>query len=219
MTCRKDSTSGGALVSTSVSSAGFYVPSLLPIPAGLLEDACSTVQANARALAASMTESHRRSGKATALVVGNPLPALTPLPSAEMEAALVARFFSSATVMTGAAVEREKVTDALRDASHLHFACHGLSEPADPLSSALYLGEQKLMARDLLSGDAAPRHARLVMLSACQSAIPDIAHLPDEMVGLCRGEVGGLVNLHYGREPGVKFYTHISDQFGPFTPR
>ena len=31
-----------------------------------------------------------------------------------------------------------------------------------------------------------------------------------------RGEVGGLVNLQYGQEPGVKFYTHLSDQFGPF---
>jgi Tn3 transposase DDE domain len=31
-----------------------------------------------------------------------------------------------------------------------------------------------------------------------------------------RGEVGGLVNLHYGQEPGVKFYTHFSDQFGPY---
>ena len=31
-----------------------------------------------------------------------------------------------------------------------------------------------------------------------------------------RGEVGGLVNLHYGQEPGVKFYTHLSDQFGPY---
>src|ERR1700722_16285590 len=30
-----------------------------------------------------------------------------------------------------------------------------------------------------------------------------------------RGEVGGLVNLHYGQDPGVKFYTHLSDQFGP----
>ncbi len=30
------------------------------------------------------------------------------------------------------------------------------------------------------------------------------------------GEVGGLVNLHYGQDPGVKFYTHLSDQFGPF---
>ena len=31
-----------------------------------------------------------------------------------------------------------------------------------------------------------------------------------------RGEAGGLVNLHYGQDPGVKFYTHLSDQFGPF---
>jgi TnpA family transposase len=31
-----------------------------------------------------------------------------------------------------------------------------------------------------------------------------------------RGEVRGLVNLHYGQDPGVKFYTHLSDQFGPF---
>src|ERR1700674_5625349 len=31
-----------------------------------------------------------------------------------------------------------------------------------------------------------------------------------------RGEVGGLVNLHYGQDPGVQFYTHLSDQFGPF---
>jgi TnpA family transposase len=30
------------------------------------------------------------------------------------------------------------------------------------------------------------------------------------------GEVAGLVNLHYGQDPGVKFYTHLSDQFGPF---
>ncbi len=30
------------------------------------------------------------------------------------------------------------------------------------------------------------------------------------------GEVGGLVNLHYGQDPGVKFYTHLSDQFAPF---
>lgn len=31
-----------------------------------------------------------------------------------------------------------------------------------------------------------------------------------------RGEISGLVNLHYGQDPGVKFYTHFSDQFGPY---
>jgi len=34
-----------------------------------------------------------------------------------------------------------------------------------------------------------------------------------------RGEVGGLVNQHYGQDPGVKSCTHLSDQFGPFHTR
>ena len=31
-----------------------------------------------------------------------------------------------------------------------------------------------------------------------------------------RGQPGGQVNLKYGQEPGVQFYTHISDQYAPF---
>jgi TnpA family transposase len=31
-----------------------------------------------------------------------------------------------------------------------------------------------------------------------------------------RGEHTGQVNLRYGTEPGVTFYTHISDQYAPF---
>ena len=31
-----------------------------------------------------------------------------------------------------------------------------------------------------------------------------------------RGEASGQVNARYGREPGVLFYTHISDQYAPF---
>lgn len=31
-----------------------------------------------------------------------------------------------------------------------------------------------------------------------------------------RGEFAGQVNLKYGPEPGVQFYTHISDQYAPF---
>jgi TnpA family transposase len=31
-----------------------------------------------------------------------------------------------------------------------------------------------------------------------------------------RGEATGQVNLGYGNEPGVLFYTHISDQYTPF---
>lgn len=31
-----------------------------------------------------------------------------------------------------------------------------------------------------------------------------------------RGEAIGDINAHHGNEPGVSFYTHISDQYGPF---
>lgn len=31
-----------------------------------------------------------------------------------------------------------------------------------------------------------------------------------------RGEAGGQVNAKYGNEPGVLFYTHVSDQYAPF---
>ncbi len=31
-----------------------------------------------------------------------------------------------------------------------------------------------------------------------------------------RGQFAGHVNLKYGQEPGVQFYTHISDQYAPF---
>jgi TnpA family transposase len=31
-----------------------------------------------------------------------------------------------------------------------------------------------------------------------------------------RGEEAGQVNLRYGTEPGVLFYTHVSDQYAPF---
>jgi hypothetical protein len=31
-----------------------------------------------------------------------------------------------------------------------------------------------------------------------------------------RGEPSGQVNLKYGNDPGVTFYTHVSDQYAPF---
>jgi TnpA family transposase len=31
-----------------------------------------------------------------------------------------------------------------------------------------------------------------------------------------QGQAAAQVNLHYGQDPGVKFYTHISDQYGPY---
>jgi TnpA family transposase len=34
-----------------------------------------------------------------------------------------------------------------------------------------------------------------------------------------RSAGSGEVNAKYSSDPGVKFYTHLSDQYGPFIPR
>ena len=67
-----------------------------------------------------------------------------------------------------------------------HFACHGQFNAAAPLDSALLLanGSQSTV-RDLIHAESERlAHLRLVVLSACQTAITDFGNLPDEAVGL-----------------------------------
>ncbi|MFF0201232.1 CHAT domain-containing protein [Streptomyces sp. NPDC005017] len=77
--------------------------------------------------------------------------------------------------------------DALSGGSHVHLACHGTYDPADPLASSLDLGGESITLADLL--DARPRpleRARLVTLSACDTGLVD-PRLPDEAIGLPTG--------------------------------
>ncbi|MFF7240168.1 CHAT domain-containing protein [Streptomyces collinus] len=77
--------------------------------------------------------------------------------------------------------------DALSGGSHVHLACHGAYDPADPLASRLDLGSARITLADLL--DARPRpleQARLVTLSACDTGLVD-PRLPDEAIGLPTG--------------------------------
>lgn len=73
----------------------------------------------------------------------------------------------------------------LREYGVWHFACHGMSNPTDPLVSGLVLKDgQTLTLREIL------RHpdvrARLAVLSACETAMPGV-ELPDEVVSLPAG--------------------------------
>lgn len=76
----------------------------------------------------------------------------------------------------------EEVLAALGGHQVLHFACHGLASPADPVASALLTapGERLTMGQVLARG--APG-TRLAVLSACETAIPS-ADLLDEAVGM-----------------------------------
>jgi CHAT domain-containing protein len=159
--------------------------SLLPVSACPLDDVCVHLQVNGRSLSSAEDEARRRLGVETVLAVGNPLPSENPLPAAELEAAMAAAHFSQPTLMAGTAVGAIRVIEGLQSASHLHLACHGYLAAEDALQSALHLGgPNQLTVRDLLFGSSLPKSAKLAVLSACQSAVPDFARLPDEIIGL-----------------------------------
>lgn len=120
---------------------------------------------------------------------GAPLPAVIieawdpSLAGARKEAPLVATWFGPrARSVPPQAATRGSVLAAMREASVVHVACHGLADPLNPLDSALLLGpSERITARDLLADHGFT--PSLVVLSACQSAISGV-RLPDEAVSL-----------------------------------
>ena len=117
------------------------------------------------------------------------------LPFAEAEVAdTVTRLGERAIALPGDQATRARVADALRDATHAHFASHGRTYADRPLASHLRLaGDDQLTLADLLSPGAQdgpafelPK-ARVVFASACQTAVIEGARIPDEMVGLAAG--------------------------------
>lgn len=109
------------------------------------------------------------------------------------EVKAIARLFeppASTTLLLRDEATRTALENALPDATHIHFACHGGFDPAEPLEAALMLADgQRLMLREVLDASAF-RHlpfARTVVLSACRTALIDYKERPEEMVGLPAG--------------------------------
>jgi len=112
------------------------------------------------------------------------------LPEAQAELAAVCEMFGAATdVLPSATATTDALLRALPGATHLHLACHGLYEPADPMTSYLALAQgDRLTLRQLLDSRALAG-IRLVVASACHSAATDVARLSDEVIGLPAGLV------------------------------
>lgn len=145
---------------------------------------------NARVLGTAQREASRRHQAPSLVGVGNPLPHPKPLNAAQAELEEIAAFFPATAQQPLYTTEATKAAllQWLGDGVYLHFACHGLFDLDTPLASRLELGGQEsLTLRDILYGEAQPHRARLVVLSACQSAISDFRHLPEEYVGLPAG--------------------------------
>jgi CHAT domain-containing protein len=125
------------------------------------------------------------------LAVGNPLPLQVefhPLPYARTEAETIANLFPGQpqTFYEEGAI-KDDVRNHLDQADYLHFACHGLFKPKNPLQSNLLFSHgESLTLQDLFDHDSRLQ-ARLAVLSACQTALIDYEQLPNETIGLPSG--------------------------------
>jgi CHAT domain-containing protein len=85
----------------------------------------------------------------------------------------------------------------LSDASIVHFACHGIQHPTNPMKSALLLPGERMTVSTLMKHPMP--YASLVFLSACETAKGDET-VPDEALHLAatmlftgfRGVVGTM---------------------------
>ncbi|GEA89051.1 CHAT domain-containing protein [Cellulomonas cellasea] len=137
--------------------------------------------AGASAVAASSTAR-------SAVLVGDPESSgVEPLASAAAEVDGARAAFSRTTVLRGSQATRDAVRGSLSLHDVAHFACHGLTDRADPLRSALLLaGDEQLTLGDLLHHRVS--RMRLCVLSACDTAVVG-EQAPDEYVSLPTGLV------------------------------
>jgi CHAT domain-containing protein len=163
---------------------------LLPIHAATAhgEPAVSYVP-SARALSRALASWRRKvDAQSVLFAVGNPSRSDEPaLRCAVAEVKGVASMFgqgSRATVLIGPQAEVSAVRAGVRGATYLHFACHARFRPSDPLESMLLLaGENRLTLGELFRGELDVSAARLVVLSACQTANTEFRQRPDESLG------------------------------------
>ena len=139
---------------------------------------------NARALTAASAIAADTT-MARTLVIVEPQPVSAPnLPFSRPEGELVAATSSESIVLTGGEATVAGFRRAAPGVGVMHFACHGLADLDAPLDSGLLLaGNHWITLRDLMALDL---RVRLVVLSACETALPG-TELPDEVVALPTG--------------------------------
>lgn len=109
------------------------------------------------------------------------------LPYASLEGEHVARMFRAdrVTLLPGDAATPDAVRHTA--ATHVHFACHGHYDWAEPMRSALQLAKGEPLSLAQVMGEVQFDRTQLVALSACETGISDICATPDEYVGLPAG--------------------------------
>ncbi len=146
---------------------------------------------SAQALLAAQQRARSQQGTSRRLVgVGNPLPHPKPLPFARAEVEEIASLFAEDPItFCEEAATKAAVLDALPAGTYVHLACHGQFNLEHPLESHLQLADQEPLTLREIVEEEHFQHTHLVVLSACQTAVTEFRHLPNEVIGLPAGLV------------------------------
>ncbi len=139
------------------------------------------------------------------LTVGNPQPlpqGIGSLPFAQAEADTVRRIAAayqcppeSVRYLRQKEATREQVITALEKSWYAHLAIHGQHDPSSPRSSRIVLAgnetlhpeQRNIYLSEALDGIINLKGLRLLVLSACETALIDVMYAPDEGLGLAAG--------------------------------
>ena len=103
------------------------------------------------------------------------------LPAACPEVTEIAAMFpeGDAAIACGMRADIDFLRRHARGVTHVHLACHARSDLWDPTDAAIVLASQDVAASQLTA--LARLNSRLVVASACRTAVADISDLPDEV--------------------------------------
>ncbi len=138
---------------------------------------------------------HERQNRSGVYAIGNPArKRANRLPESEKEAQVFVRVARDLALPADVKVQEEATRDwlveKLREGIVVDAACHGHIELEDFLASSLLLANKdEITLRDLLGGQVDIRGLRLLILSACETAIMDINGAIDEVRSIASGMV------------------------------
>ncbi|WTW97582.1 CHAT domain-containing protein [Streptomycetaceae bacterium NBC_01309] len=173
----------GPLAYLPLHAAGYQRPGDLARRRTVLDHVASSYTPTVRVLRYAR-ESAAPTAGGGAVIVTQPTGGSGRAGAARDDVAAVGRTMTGAEVIDGDRADPAHVLERLRDARWAHFACHGVSDSADPSASHLILAEgRRLSVLDVSRQKLS--NADLAVLAVCHTARAD--RLPDEALHLAAG--------------------------------
>ncbi|KAJ7872578.1 CHAT domain-containing protein [Mycena leptocephala] len=167
--------------------------------------------------------------KMTAVIEPN-APNCSPLPGTEQELAKILNRVPNQWLTSLLRTTRIEVVENLQESSIVHFACHGIQDPENPLDSSLMLSDGRLKVSQIMRrqesdySEGSGNPMSLAFLSACETAKGDNS-TPDEAMHLAatflfagfRGVVATMWSIQDQDGPKIAdaFYEHLFKDCSP----